>query len=181
MFRAFLSRIFESLPPLLLPSPSRPPKFIALLRLRASSLTTIRSHSFIDASQGDNSKFYDALGVAKNADAAEIKKAYRKAAIKNHPDKGGDPEKFKEVTAAYEVLSDPEKREIYDTYGEEGLKDGPGGGPGGGSPFDIFEAMFGGNPSAPAAAAVAAVARASARARTSSTASRCPSRICTTA
>ena len=98
--------------------------------------------------QGDNSKFYDALGVSKTADAAEIKKAYRKAAIKNHPDKGGDPEKFKEVTAAYEVLSDPEKREIYDQYGEEGLKDGMGGG-GGGSPFDIFEAMFGGNPFGP--------------------------------
>ena len=150
MFRAFSLENLREPPPLLLPSPSRPPKFIALLRLRASSLTTIRSHSFIDASQGDNSKFYDALGVAKNADAAEIKKAYRKAAIKNHPDKGGDPEKFKEVTAAYEVLSDPEKREIYDTYGEEGLKDGPGGGPGGGSPFDIFEsAMFGGNPFGP--------------------------------
>jgi len=67
--------------------------------------------------------------------------------MKNHPDKGGDPEKFKEVTAAYEVLSDPEKRQIYDTYGEDGLKDGGGGGGGGGgSPFDIFEQMFGGNP-----------------------------------
>ena len=98
--------------------------------------------------QGDNSKFYDILGVSKTADAAEIKKAYRKAAIKNHPDKGGDPEKFKEVTGAYEVLSDPEKREIYDQYGEEGLKEGMGGG-GGGSPFDIFEAMFGGNPFGP--------------------------------
>ena len=50
--------------------------------------------------------------------------------MKNHPDKGGDPEKFKEVTAAYEVLSDPEKRQIYDTYGEDGLKDGGGGGGG---------------------------------------------------
>ena len=49
------------------------------------------------------------------------------------------------MTAAYEVLSDPEKKEIYDTYGEEALKEGGGGGGGGGgSPFDIFEAMFGG-------------------------------------
>jgi DnaJ family protein A protein 2 len=58
------------------------------------------------------------------------------------PQKINSRAQFKEVTAAYEVLSDPEKREIYDQYGEEGLKDGGGGG--GGSPFDIFEAMFGG-------------------------------------
>ena len=52
------------------------------------------------------------LGISKSADATEIKKAYRKAAIKNHPDKGGDEAKFKECTHAYEVLSDPEKREL---------------------------------------------------------------------
>ena len=66
------------------------------------------------------------LGISKSADATEIKKAYRKAAIKNHPDKGGDEAKFKECTHAYEVLSDPEKRELYDNYGEEALKDGGG-------------------------------------------------------
>ncbi|KAK8552709.1 hypothetical protein V6N12_041288 [Hibiscus sabdariffa] len=73
-------------------------------------------------------------------------KAYRKAAIKNHPDKGGDPEKFKELAQAYEVLSDPEKREIYDQYGEDALKEGMGGGGGGHDPFDIFQSFFGGNP-----------------------------------
>ncbi|CAN0863266.1 Chaperone protein dnaJ 2 [Linum grandiflorum] len=64
--------------------------------------------------------------------------------MKNHPDKGGDPEKFKELAQAYEVLSDPEKREIYDQYGEDALKEGMGGGGGGHNPFDIFESFFGG-------------------------------------
>ena len=75
----------------------------------------------------DNSKFYEVLGVSKNATSDEIKKAYRKKALKEHPDKGGDPEKFKEISLAYEVLSDQEKRDIYDKYGEEGLREGAGG------------------------------------------------------
>ena len=54
-------------------------------------------HFFIEH-QGDTEKFYNILGVSKNADASEIKKAYRKAAIKNHPDKGGDPEKVRKTT-----------------------------------------------------------------------------------
>ncbi|RZC60969.1 hypothetical protein C5167_022730, partial [Papaver somniferum] len=74
----------------------------------------------------------------------DLKNAYRKAAIKNHPDKGGDPEKFKELAQAYEVLSDPEKREIYDQYGEDALKEGMGGGGGGHDPFDILSSFFGG-------------------------------------
>lgn len=94
--------------------------------------------------RSDNTKYYEVLGVSKNASQDEVKKAYRKAAIKNHPDKGGDPEKFKELSHAYEVLSDPEKREIYDQYGEDALKEGMGGGGGGvHNPFDIFESLFG--------------------------------------
>ena len=86
----------------------------------------------------DNSKYYELLGVDKKATDAEIKKAYRKIALKEHPDKGGDPDKFKEVTAAYEILSDREKREIYDRHGAEAAKQGrPQGG-------DIFSQMFGG-------------------------------------
>ncbi|DBA05035.1 TPA: hypothetical protein N0F65_000723 [Lagenidium giganteum] len=86
----------------------------------------------------DNNKFYEALGVPKTATAAEIKKAYRKLALKNHPDKGGDPELFKTITVAYEVLSDPEKREVYDQYGEEGLQNGGGGG----DASDLFSQFF---------------------------------------
>ncbi|CAM6089249.1 unnamed protein product [Calypogeia fissa] len=93
--------------------------------------------------KSDNTRYYDILGVSKTASADELKKAYRKAAIKNHPDKGGDPEKFKELAQAYEALSDPEKREIYDQYGEDALKEGMGGGGGSHNPFDIFESFFG--------------------------------------
>merc|ERR1719356_1458430 len=87
----------------------------------------------------DTTKFYKLLEVDKSASEAEIKKAYRKLAVKHHPDKGGDPEKFKEITRAYEVLSDSEKKSKYDRFGEEGLD-----GDGGGEPTDIFDAMFGG-------------------------------------
>lgn len=58
--------------------------------------------------------YYSILGINKNASQDEIKKAYRKLAIKHHPDKGGDPEQFKKISEAYETLSDPEKREQYD-------------------------------------------------------------------
>merc|ERR1719420_2466529 len=86
----------------------------------------------------DTTKFYKLLEVDKNANEAEIKKAYRKLAVKHHPDKGGDPEKFKEITRAYEVLSDSDKRAKYDRGGEEAV-DGDGG-----DASDIFEQMFGG-------------------------------------
>ncbi|KAF3776869.1 DnaJ protein-like protein [Nymphaea thermarum] len=95
--------------------------------------------------KSDNTRYYEILGVPKSASQDELKKAYRKAAIKNHPDKGGDPEKFKELAQAYEVLSDSEKREIYDQYGEDALKEGMGGGAGSfHNPFEIFESFFGG-------------------------------------
>lgn len=76
----------------------------------------------------------------KSADAKEIKKAYRKLAVVHHPDKGGDEHKFKEINAAYEILSDPEKRAKYDRYGLEGLE----GGGGGEGPDDLFSMFFGG-------------------------------------
>lgn len=111
--------------------------------------------------------YYDILGVSKDASADEIKKAYRRAAVKHHPDQGGDEEKFKEISEAYEVLKDPGKRQRYDQFGHAGVGGataGAGAG-GGGDPFagfgggqgqgvrfdfgdmglgDIFDSFFGG-------------------------------------
>lgn len=67
---------------------------------------------------------YSLLGVSKDCSADDLKKAYRKLAIKYHPDKGGDENKFKEISEAYQVLSDNEKREMYNRVGDEGLKQG---------------------------------------------------------
>ena len=104
--------------------------------------------------------YYKILGVEKNASEQEIKKAYRKLAQKHHPDRnGGDEKKFKEVTEAYEILSDKQKRSQYDQFGSTGT--GPGGGTGfggfdfngfqnanfefGGNFGDIFDSFFGGS------------------------------------
>lgn len=78
--------------------------------------------------------YYKTLGVSKGATADEIKKAFRKLARENHPDAGGDEEKFKEINEAYEVLSDEKKRELYDQYGTANSNEIPfsWGGPGGG-------------------------------------------------
>lgn len=123
--------------------------------------------------------YYKILGLSKNANDDDIKKAYKKLALKYHPDKNKDPaaeDKFKEVAEAYEVLSDKKKREVFDRYGEEGLKGqpssggptGPTAGPGGqqftytfspgdarqtfaqffgtDSPFEIFFSQMGSGP-----------------------------------
>mmetsp|Transcript_5031 Transcript_5031/g.8770 ORF Transcript_5031/g.8770 Transcript_5031/m.8770 type:complete len:413 (-) Transcript_5031:1840-3078(-) len=93
----------------------------------------------------DNKRYYELLGVSQDADENELKKSYRRLAMKHHPDKGGDVEMFQEISHAFEILSDPEKRQIYDQYGEEALKEGAGAGGGFHNPQDIFEAMFGGS------------------------------------
>ena len=87
--------------------------------------------------------YYQLLGVSRSADTEEIKKAYRQLALKYHPDRNQGSkeaeERFKEVTQAYEVLRDSEKRALYDRYGEEGLEEGGGGG----GPGDIFDVLSG--------------------------------------
>ena len=102
--------------------------------------------------------YYQILGVTKSATDAELKKAYRKLAVKYHPDKNpGDKaaeEKFKEVSEAYDVLSDPKKRAQYDQFGSDYFRAGNPGGAGGfgnaggqggfRDPYDIFSQMFGG-------------------------------------
>src|ERR1700722_9987079 len=110
--------------------------------------------------------YYNTLDISKGATAEEIKKAYRKKAVKYHPDKNpGDSEaekKFKEISEAYEVLSDEKKRQVYDRYGKDGLSGFAGGAPhsqesmdealrtfmsafGGGGADNIFESFFGGD------------------------------------
>jgi len=95
--------------------------------------------------------YYDILSVPNSASAADVKRAYRRLAMKNHPDRNpGDPEavrRFKESAEAYEVLSDPERRAIYDRYGHAGLRSRPGhdfGSMHAEDIFSMFEDIFGG-------------------------------------
>lgn len=91
--------------------------------------------------------YYELLGINRQADEAEIKKAYRKLAMKHHPDRNANDkdaeEKFKDIQKAYAVLSDPKKRAAYDQYGHAGVDASMGGGHGGFGGFgDVFEDIF---------------------------------------
>ncbi|MED6143583.1 hypothetical protein PIB30_117055 [Stylosanthes scabra] len=103
-----------------------------------------RFHTVVSAS----ADYYATLGVPKSATGKEIKAAYRRLARQYHPDVNKEPgatEKFKEISAAYEVLSDDKKRALYDQYGEAGVKSTVGGGSSTytTNPFDLFETFFG--------------------------------------
>lgn len=87
--------------------------------------------------------YYEVLGVTKSASADELKKAFRSAAVKHHPDKeGGNEEKFKEINEAYDVLKDAQKRQRYDQFGHAGVGGSSGGSPGG-NPFEGFSGQSG--------------------------------------
>ena len=98
----------------------------------------------------DKRDYYEVLGVERIATGEEIKRAYRKLAVKFHPDKNPDDlhaeEKFKELGEAYDVLMDPEKRAAYDRFGHAAFAHGGAGFGGGGfhDPFEIFREVFGG-------------------------------------
>ena len=102
--------------------------------------------------------YYDVLGVARGASDEEIKRAFRKAAQKWHPDVNKSDEaheRFKELNEAYQILSDPQRRQAYDTFGRAGVQGGGAGGPAGFDPSafgfgDIFDAFFGGGGAASA-------------------------------
>src|SRR5262245_11026173 len=95
--------------------------------------------------------YYEVLGLERGADDAAIKRAFRKLAQQHHPDVSQDPaadERFKEINEAYQVLSDPQRRQAYDLFGRAGVGGGDGGfgaGQGFGGFSDIFDAFFGGS------------------------------------
>lgn len=92
--------------------------------------------------------YYDILGISRNADPSEIKKAYRKLASRHHPDKGGDAEEFKKIQKAYDTLSDPQRKQMFDQFGTDDPQQFQQGGFGGfQQDFDIgdvFSQVFGG-------------------------------------
>ncbi|KAG8465859.1 hypothetical protein KFE25_005429 [Diacronema lutheri] len=100
------------------------------------------------AAAGGDTEYYETLGVGRDATDAQLKKAYRKLALEHHPDKGGSPDKFKQIAEAFSTLSDPQKRQIYDQYGKEGVRRADAGGaPGAGvgpSAEEMFGMFFGG-------------------------------------
>lgn len=106
-----------------------------------------RSSVVVFAAASGSGDYYATLGVPKSANIKEIKSAYRRLARQYHPDVNKEPgatDKFKQISAAYEVLSDDQKRALYDQYGEAGLKTGPSSSASyTTNPFDLFETFFG--------------------------------------
>lgn len=110
-------------------------RFVAVIIFLLASVFSVNARQTTQS-------FYDILGVKKGASKEDLTRSYRKLALKHHPDKNpperkkASEEKFKEISEAYDVLSDPQKREIYDRYGKEGLMGAASGGGGPGAGFD---------------------------------------------
>ncbi|KAG6746765.1 hypothetical protein POTOM_049131 [Populus tomentosa] len=145
--RPFPANSFSTTPPL---------HFLKTNNFRSPNFTSAKGHRFFNtasvrAAASARADYYSTLNVSRNATLQEIKSSYRKLARKYHPDmnKGaGAEDKFKEISAAYEVLSDDEKRSLYDRFGEAGLQgefDGSGSGSQGVDPFEIYNTFFGGS------------------------------------
>ncbi|XP_061351279.1 uncharacterized protein LOC133296332 isoform X2 [Gastrolobium bilobum] len=126
-------------------SPSPFSSFTSNSKLSGSGKQRSRTTTTVLAASAD---YYSTLGIPKSATGKEIKAAYRRLARQYHPDVNKEPgatEKFKEISAAYEVLSDDKKRALYDQYGEAGVKSTVGGASSAytTNPFDLFETFFG--------------------------------------
>ena len=118
---------------------------------KPNNACTIGSHKYAYRRQGAQfivkaeTDYYTVLGVSRNASKSEIKSAYRRLARSYHSDVSKDPgaeQKFKEISNSYKVLSDDEKRPLYDKYGEAGLKGAGMGTRDFSNPFDLFESLF---------------------------------------
>eukprot|EP00316_Scyphosphaera_apsteinii_P026084 CAMPEP_0119313258 /NCGR_PEP_ID=MMETSP1333-20130426/28516_1 /TAXON_ID=418940 /ORGANISM="Scyphosphaera apsteinii, Strain RCC1455" /LENGTH=124 /DNA_ID=CAMNT_0007318059 /DNA_START=53 /DNA_END=423 /DNA_ORIENTATION=- len=94
-------------------------RLLAFLLLLGSSLMSLSQAAPAER------EYYDLLGVAPDCSQADLKRAWRRVSLQNHPDRGGDAEQFKRLNEAYQVLSDPEKRAAYDRWGKAGA-DGNG-------------------------------------------------------
>lgn len=119
--------------------------FLDHLRTTSMPRHNIPKHLYSDKKEMGDRDLYTILGVSKNAEPSEIRTAYKQLAKEHHPDKGGDSEKFKELSQAHEVLSDEGRRKMYDMTGSISEQDQ--GSRGGGMPFpmsEMFSGMFGG-------------------------------------
>ncbi|WCJ40528.1 Chaperone protein DnaJ [Euphorbia peplus] len=129
------------------PTARFPSSFTSPLPCTSSKFRTKASSSRLGPTINASADYYATLGVPKSASSKDIKAAYRKLARKFHPDVNKEPgatEKFKEISNAYQVLSDDKKRALYDQYGEAGVKSAVGGSSAyATNPFDLFETFFG--------------------------------------
>lgn len=121
-------------------------RYTSLLSRVIQLLFVLSILSRVWCAASSSKSYYKILGIDKDADENAIKRAYRKLAMKHHPDKGGNAEEFKKIGEAYETLSNPKKREMYDLYGESDPRGVGGGGQGGGYQYGRGQGFPGGFP-----------------------------------